>query len=68
MPAAQPTFALADFEIAVAEPWGCRDEIFFLEVKMTQVTEVFVGTAASRNSGAGIPLLDKKQISIIESR
>lgn len=61
MPAAQPAFALADFKIAVAEPRGCCDKIPFLEVETTQDTEVFVGMATSRNSGAGIPLLDKNR-------
>jgi len=61
MPAAWPAFASADFEIAVAEPRGCRDEIIFLEVGMTQDTEVFIGAAVSRNSGAGIALLDENR-------
>ena len=59
MPAAWPAFVSIDFEIAEAEPSGCRDEIPFLEAGTTEDTEVFVGTAASRNSFTG-----QKQINI----
>ena len=61
MPAAWPAFVSIDFEIAEAEPSGCRDEIPFLKAGTTEDTEVFVGTAASQNSGAGIPSLDKNR-------
>jgi len=49
----------SDFEIDVAESRSCCDGLPFFEAGRPQDAEVFVDGATSRNSGAGIPVLDE---------